>query len=96
MSESQDNGDYYWLWKKTFCHKFHYLKGIYSFRYPENILPLRLIDLLDSDEHWRKKSLSGDSSATGKQMYAKVHQSSVLYQNLYQYLIYKWVLYATR
>ncbi len=59
------------------------------FVFLENILPLRLIELLDSEENWRKKSLSGDSSGSGKQLYAEVHQNTVLYHNLYQYLTYK-------
>ena len=57
----------------------------------ENVLyqlPMRLINLLEKPDNWRKRSLNkiNGTDTTGKDLYSEVHQNALLYKNLYEYL----------
>ena len=53
-------------------------------------LPMVLLNLFEKKEHWQKQNLVGKFDADGQYHYAKVHQNPMLYQNMYQYLIFRY------
>ena len=55
----------------------------------EAILPLKLIQLLETKDFWRKRSYIGSSETSAQKLYARVHQDPVLYRNLYHYIVFR-------
>ena len=54
-------------------------------------LPMRLINILEKPENWRKRSLNGTNGVSehGKELYSKVHRDAFLFKNLYEYLVFR-------
>ena len=56
-------------------------------------MPIKLINLLEDPDAWRKRSLKKDSQrkTPGQQDYTRVHQDPEQFRNLYMYLVSRYI-----
>ncbi len=52
-------------------------------------LPLKLIELIENHDNWKRQSLRGRVERNGQHLYAIVHQNPTVYRNLYSYLVFR-------
>ena len=71
------------------CHQNGISDLEFQLEHETYALPLKLINILEKPDNWRKRSLNNFSDKTGQSLYVQVHQDPVEYRNMYQYLVFR-------